>query len=203
MGRTINQNNKLITKISTMKKFFAMENLLKGGYYNIPKVIEDNKQSSCEKTALMANILSYFYKKVYFAKGDVLLDGRIYTCFRGELIVNQVELAARFKTDRRQWNRLMAEFASENIIRTEQLRGGSRIILVGYDAIVGKKSLQFRLANGGDKVAAEAAPRAKASREGVSKEGIYYPEHNVKGCDIPKIVINIKKTSATQSLQAE
>ncbi|MBP8760970.1 MAG: hypothetical protein KBH61_12915, partial [Parabacteroides sp.] len=77
-----------------MKKFFAMENLLKGGYYNIPKVIEDNKQSSCEKTALMANILSYFYKKVYFAKGDVLLDGRIYTCFRGELIVNQVELAA-------------------------------------------------------------------------------------------------------------
>ena len=158
-----------------MKKFFAMENLLKGGYYNIPKVIEDNKQSSCEKTALMANILSYFYKKVYFAKGDVLLDGRIYTCFRGELIVNQVELAAHFKTDRRQWNRLMAEFASENIIRTEQLRGGSRIILVGYDAIVGKKSLQFRLANGGDKWRRKLLPEPRQAGKGFPKRASTTP----------------------------
>lgn len=97
----------------------------------------------------------------------------------------------------------MAEFASENIIRTEQLRG-----VPHYPWWVTMPlwvcSIQYRLANGGGKVAAEAAPRAKASREGVSKEGIYYPEHNVKGCDIPKIVINIKKTlSATQSLQTE
>ena len=186
-----------------MKKFFAMENLLKGGYYNIPKVIADNEKSSCEKTALMAKILRHFYEKVYFAKGDVIIDDRIYVCFRGEFIAKQRELAEHFDLERKQWNRIMGEFLSENILKIERIRGGSRIILVGYDAIVGKKSLQFRLANGGDKVAAEAAPRAKASREGVSKEGIYYPEHNVKGCDIPKIVINVKKTSATQSLQAE
>ena len=186
-----------------MKKFFAMENLLKGGYYNIPKVIEDKKQSSCEKTALMANILSYFYKKVYFAKGDVIIDDRIYVCFRGEFIAKQRELAEHFNLDRKQWNRIMGEFISENILKIERVRGGSRIILVGYDAIVGKKSIQYRLANVGNKVAAEAAPRAKASREAVSKEGIFYPEHNVKGCDIPKIELNIKKTSATQSLRAE
>jgi len=66
---------------------------------------------------------------------------------------------------------------------------------VGYDAIVGKRSAQFRLANGGDKVAAEAAPKAKkAATEALSKEGIY-PEHNVKGCDIPKIEIGTKKIS--------
>jgi hypothetical protein len=151
----------------------------------------------------MANILSYFYKKVYFAKGDVMIEGRIYTCFRGEFIAKQRELAEHFNLDRKQWNRIMGEFLSENILKIERVRGGSRIILVGYDAIVGKKSIQYRLANAGNKVAAEAAPRAKASREAVSKEGIFYPEHNVKGCDIPKIEINIKKTSATQSPQAE
>jgi hypothetical protein len=32
-------------------------------YYNIPRVIVDNEQSSCEKTALRARILSYFYQK--------------------------------------------------------------------------------------------------------------------------------------------
>ena len=123
-----------------------MENLLKSGFYNIPRVIVDNEQSSCKKTALRARILSYFYQKVYFAKGDVVLDGRIYTCFRGELIVNQEELAVRFETDRRQWTRIMAEFTSENIIRTEQVRGGTRITLVGYDCIVGKKSAQYKQA---------------------------------------------------------
>ena len=179
-----------------MKKFFAMENLLKGGYYNIPKVIADNEKSSCEKTALMARILRHFYEKVYFAKGDVIIDDRIYVCFRGEFIAKQRELAEHFNLDRKQWNRIMGEFISENILKIERVRGGSRIILVGYDAIVGKRSAQFRLANGGDKVAAEVAPRAKkVAPQALSKEGIYYPEHNVKGCDIPKIEIGIKKLS--------
>ena len=180
-----------------MNKFFAMENLLKSGFYNIPRVIVDNEQSSCKKTALRARILSYFYQKVYFAKGDVVLDGRLYTCFRGELIVNQEELAVRFETDRRQWTRIMAEFTSENIIRTEQVRGGTRITLVGYDCIVGKKSAQYKQANGGDKAAEEAAPKAKKAKLGVSVEN-YYPEHHVKGCYIPPIDIDLSKIPAFQ-----
>ncbi len=168
-----------------MNKFFALENLLKSGYCIIPRVILDNQQSSCKKTALRARILCYFYQKAYFAKGDLLLDGRIYACFRGELIANQEELAIRFETDRRQWNRIMAEFTSENIIRIERLRGGSRISLVAYDCIVGKKSAQYKQANGGDK-AADTAPKAKKQKLGVSVEN-YYPEHHVKGCDIPQL----------------
>ena len=175
-----------------MNKFFAMENLLKSGFYNIPRVIVDNEQSSCKKTALRARILSYFYQKVYFAKGGVVLDGRIYTCFRGELIVNQQKLAAFFKTERRQWNRIMAEFAGENIIRVDRLRGGSRISIVAYDCIVGKKSAQYKQTNGGDKAAEEAAPKAKKAKLGVSVEN-YYPEHHVKGCYIPKLEIDLSK----------
>ena len=175
-----------------MNKFFAMENLLKSGYCIIPRVILENQLSSCEKTALRASILGYFYQKAYFAKGDVVLDGRIYTCFRGELIVNQEELAAFFNTERRQWNRIMAEFTSENIIRTEQVRGGTRITLVAYDCIVGKKSAQYKQANGGDKAAEEAAPKAKKAKLGVSVEN-YYPEHHVKGCYIPKLEIDLSK----------
>ena len=175
-----------------MKKFYTMENFLKSGYYNIPRVIVDNEQSSCEKTALRARILSYFYQKVYFAKGDVVLDGRLYTCFRGELIVKQEELAVRFETDRRQWTRIMAEFTSENIIRTEQVRGGTRITLVGYDCIVGKKSAQYKQTNGGDKAAEETAPKAKKPKLGVMVEN-YYPEHHVKGCYIPKLEIDLSK----------
>ena len=175
-----------------MKKFYTMENFLKSGYYNIPRVIVDNEQSSCEKTALRARILSYFYQKAYFAKGDVVLDGRIYACFRGELIVNQKELAAFFKTERRQWNRIMAEFTSENIIRVDRLRGGSRISIVAYDCIVGKKSAQYKQTNGGDKAAEEAAPKAKKAKLGVSVEN-YYFEHHVKGCYIPKLEIDLSK----------
>ena len=185
-----------------MNKFFAMENLLKSGFYNIPRVIVDNEQSSCKKTALRARILSYFYQKVYFAKGDVVLDGRIYTCFRGELIVNQEELAVRFETDRRQWTRIMAEFTSENIIRTEQVRGGTRISLVGYDSIVGKKSAQYKQANGGDKAADDAAPKAKKPKLGVMVEN-YYPEHHVKGCDIPVIEIDLEKLRAHKKRMEE
>ena len=105
-----------------MNKFFAMENLLKSGYCIIPRVILDNQQSSCKKTALRADILSYFYQKAYFAKGDVVLDGRIYTCFRGELIVNQQELAAFFKPTR-QWNRIMASLRAKTP-SFDRLRGG-------------------------------------------------------------------------------
>ena len=183
-----------------MNKFFALENLLKSGYCIIPRVILDNQQSSCKKTALRADILSYFYQKAYFAKGDVVLDGRIYTCFRGELIVNQEELAAFFKTERRQWNRIMAEFTSENIIRTEQVRGGTRITLVAYDCIVGKKSAQYKQTNGGDKAAEEAAPKAKKPKLGVMVEN-YYPEHHVKGCDIPPIEIDYTKIPPRKDLQ--
>ena len=185
-----------------MNKFFAMENLLKSGYCIIPRVILENQLSSCEKTALRASILGYFYQKAYFAKGDVVLDGRIYTCFRGELIANQEELAAFFKTDRRQWTRIMAEFTSENIIRTEQVRGGTRISLVGYDSIVGKKSAQYKQANGGDKAAEEAAPKAKKPKLGVMVEN-YYPEHHVKGCDIPVIEIDLEKLRALKKRMEE
>ena len=185
-----------------MNKFFAMENLLKSGFYNIPRVIVDNEQSSCKKTALRARILSYFYQKVYFAKGDVVLDGRIYTCFRGELIVNQDELAVRFETGRRQWTRIMAEFTSENIIRTEQVRGGTRISLVGYDSIVGKKSAQYKQGNVGDKAAEDAAPKAKKPKLGVMVEN-YYPEHHVKGCDIPVIEIDLEKLRALKKRMEE
>ena len=185
-----------------MKKFYTMENFLKSGYYNIPRVIVDNEQSSCEKTALRARILSYFYQKVYFAKGDVVLDGRLYTCFRGELIVNQQELAAFFKTERRQWNRIMAEFAGENIIRVDRLRGGSRITIVAYDCIVGKKSAQYKQSNGGDKKNADAAPKAKKPKLGVWVEN-YYPEHHVKGCDIPPIEIDLEKLIALQKMREE
>ena len=185
-----------------MNKFFAMENLLKSGFYNIPRVIVDNEQSSCKKTALRARILSYFYQKVYFAKGDVVLDGRLYTCFRGELIVNQEELAVRFETDRRQWTRIMAEFTSEYIIRTEQVRGGTRITLVAYDCIVGKKSAQYKQGNVGDKAAEDAAPKAKKPKLGVMVEN-YYPEHHVKGCDIPPIEIDLEKLIALQKMREE
>ncbi len=185
-----------------MNKFFAMENLLKSGFYNIPRVIVDNEQSSCKKTALRARILSYFYQKVYFAKGDVVLDGRIYTCFRGELIVNQEELAVRFETDRRQWTRIMAEFTSENIIRTEQVRGGTRITLVAYDCIVGKKSAQYKQGNVGDKAAEDAAPKAKKPKLGVMVEN-YYPEHHVKGCDIPPLEIDLEKLISLQKMREE
>ena len=183
-----------------MNKFFAMENLMKSGYCIIPRVILDNQQSSCKKTALRADILSYFYQKAYFAKGDVVLDGRIYTCFRGELIVNQQELAAFFKTERRQWNRIMAEFTSENIIRVDRLRGGSRITIVAYDCIVGKKSAQYKQSNGGDKKNADAAPKAKKPKLGVWVEN-YYPEHHVKGCDIPPIEIDYTKIPPRKDLQ--
>ena len=182
-----------------MNKFFALENLLKSGYCIIPRVILDNQQSSCKKTALRADILSYFYQKAYFAKGDVVLDGRIYTCFRGELIVNQEELAAFFKTERRQWNRIMAEFTGENIIRVDRLRSGSRISLVAYDCIVGKKSAQYKQANEGDK-AADTAPKAKKPKLGVMVEN-YYPEHHVKGCDIPPIEIDYTKIPPRKDLQ--
>ncbi len=185
-----------------MNKFFALENLLKSGYCIIPRVILDNQQSSCKKTALRADILSYFYQKAYFAKGNVVLDGRIYTCFRGELIVNQQELAAFFKTERRQWNRIMAEFTSENIIRVDRLRGGSRITIVAYDCIVGKKSAQYNQSNGGDKAAEDAAPKAKKPKQGVWVEN-YYPEHHVKGCDIPPLEIDLEKLIALQKMREE
>ena len=185
-----------------MNKFFAMENLLKSGYCIIPRVILDNQQSSCKKTVLRADILSYFYQMAYFAKGDVVLDGRIYTCFRGELIVNQEELAAFFKTERRQWNRIMAEFTSENIIRVDRLRGGSRITIVAYDCIVGKKSAQYKQTNGGDKAAEEATSKAKKPKLGVSVEN-YYPEHHVKGCDIPVIEIDLEKLRALKKRMEE
>ena len=131
-----------------------------------------------------------------------MLDGRIYTCFRGELIANQEELAVRFETDRRQWNRIMAEFTSENIIRVERLRGGSRISLVAYDCIVGKKSAQYKQANGGYKAAEDAAPKAKKPKLGVMVEN-YYPEHHVKGCDIPVIEIDLEKLRALKKRMEE
>ena len=184
-----------------MNKFFAMENLLKSGYCIIPRVILENQLSSCEKTALRASILGYFYQKAYFAKGDVVLDGRIYTCFRGELIANQEELAAFFKTDRRQWTRIMAEFTSENIIRVDRLRGGSRISIVAYDCIVSKKSAQYKQTNGGDK-AADTAPKAKKPKLGVWVEN-YYPEHHVKGCDIPPLEIDLSKIPEFQDKLSE
>ena len=106
-----------------MKKFYTMENFLKSGYYNIPRVIVDNEQSSCEKTALRARILSYFYQKVYFAKGEVMFNGRRYVCFRGEFIARQVELAEYFNLDRKQWNRIMTDFQSESILKIERVRG--------------------------------------------------------------------------------
>ena len=175
-----------------MKKFYTMENLLKSGYYNIPRVIVDNEQSSCEKTALRARILSYFYQKVYFAKGEVVFNGRRYLCFRGEFIASQRELAEYFNLDRQQWTRIMTDFQSENILKIERVRGGSRFSIVGYDCIVGKKSAQYKQTNGGDKAAEEAAPKAKKAKLGVSVEN-YYPEHHVKGCYIPKLEIDLSK----------
>ena len=175
-----------------MNKFFAMENLLKSGFYNIPRVIVDNEQSSCKKTALRARILSYFYQKVYFAKGEVTFNGRRYVCFRGEFIARQVELAEYFNLDRKQWNRIMTDFQSESILKIERVRGGSRFSIVGYDCIVGKKSAQYKQTNGGDNAAEEAAPKAKKAKLGVSVEN-YYPEHHVKGCYIPKLEIDLSK----------
>ena len=90
----------------------------------------------------------------------------------------------------------MAEFTSENIISVDRLRGGSRITIVAYDCIVGKKSAQYKQANGGDK-AADAAPKAKKPKLGVSVEN-YYPEHHVKGCYIPPLEIDLSKIPAFQ-----
>ena len=175
-----------------MKKFYTMENFLKSGYYNIPRLILDSERSSCEKTALRARILRYFYEKVYFAKGEVMFNGRRYLCFRGEFIARQVELAEYFNLDRKQWNRIMTDFQSESILKIERVRGGSRFSIVGYDCIVGKKSAQYKQTNGGDKAAEEAAPKAKKAKLGVSVEN-YYPEHHVKGCYIPKLEIDLSK----------
>ena len=185
-----------------MKKFYTMENFLKSGYYNIPRVIVDNEQSSCEKTALRARILSYFYQKVYFAKGEVVFNGRRYLCFRGEFIASQRELAEYFNLDRQQWTRIIAEFTSENILKIERVRGGSRYSIVGYDCIVGKKSAQYKQTNGGDKAAEEAAPKAKKPKLGVMVEN-YYPEHHVKGCDIPVIEIDLEKLRALKKRMEE
>ena len=96
----------------------------------------------------------------------------------------------------------MAEFTSENIIRTEQVRGGTRISLVGYDSIVGKKSAQYKQTNGGDKAAEEAAPKAKKPKLGVMVEN-YYPEHHAKGCDIPVIEIDLEKLRALKKRMEE
>ena len=175
-----------------MKKFYTMENFLKSGYYNIPRLILDSERSSCEKTALRARILRYFYEKVYFAKGEVVFNGRRYLCFRGEFIASQKELAEYFNLDRNQWNRIMTDYQSESILKIERVRGGSRFSIVGYDCIVGKKSAQYKQANGGDKAAEEAAPKAKKAKLGVSVEN-YYPEHHVKGCYIPKLEIDLSK----------
>ncbi|MDT3368815.1 MAG: hypothetical protein LIR40_09245 [Bacteroidota bacterium] len=175
-----------------MKKFYTMENFLKSGYYNIPRLILDSERSSCEKTVLRARILRYFYEKVYFAKGEVMFNGRRYVCFRGEFIARQVELAEYFNLDRKQWNRIMTDFQSESILKIERVRGGSRFTIVAYDCIVGKKSAQYKQANGGDKAAEEAAPKAKKAKLGVSVEN-YYPEHHVKGCYIPKLEIDLSK----------
>jgi len=180
-----------------MNKFFAMENLLKSGFYNIPRVIVDNEQSSCEKTALRARILSNFYQKVYFAKGEVVFNGRRYLCFRGEFIASQRELAEYFNLDRQQWTRIIAEFTSENILKIERVRGGSRFTIVAYDCIMGKKSAQYKQSNGGDKKNADAAPKAKKPKLGVWVEN-YYPEHHVKGCDIPPLEIDLSKIPAFQ-----
>ena len=179
-----------------MKKFYTMENFLKSGYYNIPRLILDSERSSCEKTALRARILRYFYEKVYFAKGEVVFNGRRYLCFRGEFIASQRELAEYFNLDRQQWTRIIAEFTSENILKIERVRGGSRFSIVAYDCIVGKKSAQYKQANGGDK-AADAAPKAKKPKLGVSVEN-YYPEHHVKGCYIPPLEIDLSKIPAFQ-----
>ncbi len=175
-----------------MKKFYTMENFLKSGYYNIPRLILDSERSSCEKTALRARILRYFYEKVYFAKGEVVFNGRKYLCFRGEFIASQRELAEYFNLDRQQWTRIMTDFQSESILKIERVRGGTRITLVGYDCIVGKKSAQYKQTNCGDKAAEEAASKAKKAKLGVSVEN-YYPEHHVKGCYIPKLEIDLSK----------
>ena len=183
-----------------MKKFYTMENFLKSGYYNIPRLILDSERSSCEKTALRARILRYFYEKVYFAKGEVVFNGRRYLCFRGEFIASQRELAEYFNLDRQQWTRIIAEFTSENILRIERVRGGSRFTIVAYDCIVGKKSAQYKQTNGGDKAAEDAAPKAKKPKLGVWVEN-YYPEHHVKGCDIPPIEIDYTKIPPRKDLQ--
>ena len=185
-----------------MKKFYTMENFLKSGYYNIPRLILDSERSSCEKTALRARILRYFYEKVYFAKGEVVFNGRRYLCFRGEFIASQRELAEYFNLDRQQWTRIIAEFTSENILKIERVRGGSRFSIVAYDCIVGKKSAQYKQANGGDKAAEEAAPKAKKPKLGVMVEN-YYPEHHVKGCDIPVIEIDLEKLRALKKRMEE
>jgi hypothetical protein len=96
----------------------------------------------------------------------------------------------------------MAEFTSENIIRVDRLRGGSRISIVAYDCIVGKKSAQYKQTNGGDKAAEDAAPKAKKPKLGVWVEN-YYPEHHVKGCDIPPIEIDLEKLIALQKMREE
>ena len=184
-----------------MKKFYTMENFLKSGYYNIPRLILDSERSSCEKTALRARILRYFYEKVYFANGEVMFNGRRYLCFRGEFIASQRELAEYFNLDRQQWTRIIAEFTSENILKIERVRGGSRFSIVGYDCIVGKKSAQYKQTNGGDK-AADTAPKAKKPKLGVWVEN-YYPEHHVKGCDIPPLEIDLSKISEFQDKLSE
>jgi hypothetical protein len=86
----------------------------------------------------------------------------------------------------------MTDFQSESILKIERVRGGTRITLVAYDCIVGKKSAQYKQTNGGDKAAEEAAPKAKKAKLGVSVEN-YYPEHHVKGCYIPKLEIDLSK----------
>ena len=94
----------------------------------------------------------------------------------------------------------MTDFQSESILKIERVRGGSRFSIVGYDCIVGKKSAQYKQANGGDKAAEEPAPKAKKAKLGVSVEN-YYPEHHVKGCDIPPIEIDYTKIPPRKDLQ--
>ena len=147
-----------------MKKFYTMENFLKSGYYNIPRVIVDSERSSCEKTALRARILRYFYEKVYFAKGEVMFNGRRYLCFRGEFIASQRELAEYFKSASQpaknpDYNQLIAliekdleeGFTNANAIASDSNDRGALRALVWSEKVTRiLKSLLTRYQNEGD-----------------------------------------------------
>jgi hypothetical protein len=99
-----------------------MKNFLHNGKFTEKRVLQhtpgdlDNEQSSCEKTALRADILSYFYQKVYFAKGEVVFNGRIYTLFQRLNLSQPKELAEYFNLDRNNgtasWQSLQAKTSS-------------------------------------------------------------------------------------------
>ena len=97
--------------------------------------------------------------------------------------MNQEELAPFLKPERRQWNRIMAEFAGENIIRVDRLRGGSRISPVVTTALWVRKAPNTNRPT--EVIKRRCNPKAKSLNWAFGSKNYQAPRKKV--CDIPQL----------------